>query len=116
MQDQLYCARKQTCAKGQHNESTIVRACCHLQAVALQAMLTTAGVDAIEHVHEEAVNDVQDFIVVLKDGHLQIQAGELAQMAMREGLLCPAQQPHTQHIHHAMHVSARRKPRDLSHQ
>ena len=52
---------------------------------------TAALVEAIEHVNEEVVHDVQDLVVVLVDGHLKVQAGELAQVPVREGLLRPAQ-------------------------
>ena len=52
---------------------------------------TTPRLHAIEHVDKEAVQDVQHFIVVLIDGHLQIQAGEFTQVAVGERLLSPAQ-------------------------
>ena len=53
-------------------------------------MPTAAAVDAVEHVDEEAVDDVHDLGVVRVDRHLRVQPRELAQVAVREGLLRPA--------------------------
>ena len=39
---------------------------------------------------QQLVNDVHDLIIVLIDGHLEIQASELAQVTVGEGVLCPA--------------------------
>ena len=52
---------------------------------------TTSLLEAVEHVDKEVVHHIQDLIVVLVDGHLKVQPCELAQMPVREGLLCPAQ-------------------------
>lgn len=52
--------------------------------------LTVFGVESIEDVDKELVNDVHDLAVVLIDGHLKVQPSELAQMPVSEGVLSPA--------------------------
>ena len=52
--------------------------------------LTIFGIETIEDVDKQLVNDVHDLIIVLIDGHFEIQASELTQVTVREGVLCPA--------------------------
>jgi len=40
--------------------------------------------ETVKHVDKEAVDDIQDFIIVLIDGHLQVQPRKLAQVPVRE--------------------------------
>lgn len=84
-----------------HNDHKESRVACNSPAVASSIAighraqgtgLTIFGIEAVEDVDEEPVNDIHDLAVVLVDGHLEIQASELAQMAVSEGVLCPAGQ------------------------
>jgi len=45
---------------------------------------------AVENGVEEVFDDVKDFEVMLVDGHLKVQADELAQVAMRPRVFGPA--------------------------
>ena len=59
---------------------------------------TASFLEAVEHVDKEVVHDVQHLVVVLVDGHLEVQPCELAQMAVREGLLRPAERTASVHL------------------
>ena len=48
------------------------------------------SVQALKDVDEKVLDDVQQLKVVLVDGHLEIQACELAQMAVGVGVFSPA--------------------------
>lgn len=52
--------------------------------------LTIFGVETIEDVDKQLVNDVHDLIIVLIDSHLKVQASEFTQVTVGEGVLCPA--------------------------
>ncbi len=53
-----------------------------------------SAVEPVKDVDKELVNDVHDLIIVLVDGHLKIQPSELTQVAVSEGVLCPASDPY----------------------
>ena len=52
--------------------------------------LTIVCIQALKDVDKEAFDDVQELEVVLVDGHLEIQARELAQVAVGVGVFGPA--------------------------
>ena len=62
----------------------------------------------IENVDKQMVQHVQNLIVMLIDGHLEVQPRELAQVPVCERLLCPAESTKPQSIadagqmHHPM--------------
>ncbi len=51
---------------------------------------TVVLVETVKHGDEDVIHDVQHLIVVLVDGHLKVQARELAQMPVCIRLLRPA--------------------------
>ena len=59
-------------------------------SITIRVKLTIVRVQALENVDEEALDDVQQLKVVLVDGHLEIQARELAQVAVSVRVFSPA--------------------------
>jgi hypothetical protein len=59
---------------------------------------------AVEDGVEEVFDDVKDFEVMLVDGHLKIQADELAQVAMRPRVFGPAANSRSRESFDAMHI------------
>jgi len=74
-----------------------------LRAHRLQLALE-ARVEALEDGDEEVGEEVQGLVVVLVDGHLQVQAVELAKVAVRVAVLGAE---HGADLKHALHVGAR---------
>ena len=58
---------------------------------------TTSGLEASEDVHKEAIQHVQDLIVMLIYLHLQVQSSEFTKVSMCVGVLSPAYKPHPLH-------------------
>ena len=64
-------------------------------------LLGEATVESVEDVDEHVGDEVQRLVVVLLDGHFQVEAGELAQVAVRVAVLCAE---HGTHLEHALEV------------
>mmetsp|Transcript_23133 Transcript_23133/g.59104 ORF Transcript_23133/g.59104 Transcript_23133/m.59104 type:complete len:476 (-) Transcript_23133:597-2024(-) len=60
-------------------------------------LLGVRGGQAVKDGLEQALDDVQHLVVVLVDGHLKVQAHELAQVAVRPGLLRAEHGPDLKH-------------------
>lgn len=50
-------------------------------------LLGVLSLKSLEHVQEERVQEVNDFVIVLLDCHLEIEAGELGHVAMSKRVL-----------------------------
>mmetsp|Transcript_36331 Transcript_36331/g.90428 ORF Transcript_36331/g.90428 Transcript_36331/m.90428 type:complete len:412 (-) Transcript_36331:901-2136(-) len=66
-----------------------------------------ALVQALEDVEEHSLDDVEHLVVVVVEGHLQVEAGELRHVAVRERLLRSEDRPDLKHaaeVRHERHL------------
>ena len=68
-------------------------------------LLSEARIESVEDVDEHVGDEVERLVVVLLDGHLHVQPGELAQVAVRVAVL---RAEHGADLEHALEVRARR--------
>lgn len=61
-----------------------------------------SGFEPVKEVGEHLAHDVEDLVIVLVKGHLQVEAGELGQMAVGVGLL---RAEHGSDLEHALKVA-----------
>ena len=59
-------------------------------------------VQAVEHAHEQLIEDIQHFVVVLLDGHFHVQPGELAQVSVRVRVFGAE---HRSNLKHALQIT-----------